>query len=218
MKWENSVGVAVAMALWVSPTAAQTPGAAVSDPEPSTMSRSDLEREVTSLRNMLTRGAVRPSRPAGCTEAAHRQLDFWLGEWDVSPERVAELVVAESSITLMDQGCVVFEEWRPLVGAHGRSTNIFDVNDQHWHQTWVSAAGRRTEYRGQFEDGAMRYNDVTEPANGRFRMTLQQVDANTVRQWSERFDEATNNWLHLGGLIYRRRVGSAVTAPIRSPQ
>src|SRR5262245_20295503 len=72
--------------------------------DPRTMSRGELVQELTTLRAIVQGGAVRAQRPAGCTSAESRQLDFWLGEWDVSPPNSA-VVVAESSISVHDQGC-----------------------------------------------------------------------------------------------------------------
>ncbi|MBY0563545.1 MAG: hypothetical protein K2P58_05085 [Hyphomonadaceae bacterium] len=105
------------------------------------MSRQQLREELTRLRALAQGRAVLPQRPAGCTASEHRQFDFWLGEWDVSPSSAASgATIAESSVTLADQGCVIIEHWRPFGGAHGHSLNMYDPATQAWHQTWM--AGR----------------------------------------------------------------------------
>jgi hypothetical protein len=184
-------------------------------PAPETMSRQELRDEVTRLRGIVGGGAVRPQRPAGCTAPEHRQFDFWLGEWDVSPSgSTSGIIVAESTITLHDQGCVILEYWRPFRGAHGHSINIYDAADQSWHQTWADATGRRTEFRGTFHDGAL-YLDILNPPAGadgqipRTRMNFQALNENTVRQWGEAFDAATNAWTVTWDLTYRRRANTA---------
>lgn len=208
---------ALVLALAVAtPALAQT--AQQQPPAVENMSRQALRDEVTRLRRVTQNGAVMPQRPAGCTAAENRQFDFWLGEWDVSPSiATSGIIVAESTISLHDQGCVIMENWRPFAGAHGHSLNIYDATDQSWHQVWMDATGRRTEYRGTLQDGVLRMDNLNPwpDQNGnaqRLRMNFQALDANTVRQWGETFDAATNQWVVSWDLTYRRR---ANTAPAR---
>ena len=67
--------------------------------------------------------------------------------------------------------------------------------------------------RGRFEDGVMRLDNLGpippgQPANLRRRMNYQQIDADTVRQWGERFDEPTQSWVVAWEFMYRRRPGT----------
>jgi hypothetical protein len=181
--------------------------AATQPPPIDQMSTQQLRDAVGRLRPYVMNGGVRPSQAPGCESAESRQLDFWLGEWDVSPSG-STAVLAESSITLHDQGCVIIENWRPLMGAHGFSINVYDATDQQWHQTYAGAGGRRSVYAGAYTDGAMRLGMVT-GAPGTQRMSYQRMDENTVRQWGERLDPATNTWVGTFDFTYRRRAGTA---------
>lgn len=188
-----------------SSAAAQTP------PDPDHMSRQALADEVRAQRPLIQNGGVEPSRSQGCTAPEHRQLDFWIGEWDVSPTG-ADMVVAESTIRPLDQGCSIFEEWRPFQGPGGHSLSDYDPTTQKWHQTWIDSAGVRTLFTGAFEGGVMGLDyDTAAPAGqpqGRRRMSYQQIDADTVRQWGARFNEATQNWDIIWDLTYKRRAGT----------
>lgn len=180
-------------------------------PAPSSMRRQALEAEVERARAIIQGGAVAPQRPAGCTSAESRQFDFWLGEWDVSPGQ-SPVVVAESTIGLHDQGCVILEDWRPFRNAHGHSINIYDAADGKWHQTWADASGTRTEYSGSVDtDGVMRLDTLSPPQPGaspaRQRMNFQRIDASTVRQWGEAFDATQQTWTTTWSFTYRRRGG-----------
>lgn len=186
--------------------AAQTP-----QQEPRTMSRGALEKEVARLRAIVSGGAVLPQRPPGCTAVEHRQFDFWLGDWDVHPGQ-SPVVIAESTVTLHDQGCVLLEHWRPFRNAHGHSINIYDAAEGRWRQTWADASGTRTEYAGSIDaGGVMRLDNLgRNPAGAspaRQRMNFQRIDANTVRQWGETYDEAQKSWTTTWSFIYRRRGG-----------
>jgi len=181
-------------------------------PSPETMSRQQLRDEVARLRPLVQGRAVAPQRPAGCTGAEHRQFDFWLGEWDVSPSGATSAIVAESSITLTNQGCVIIEDWRPFATAHGHSLNMYDPATQSWHQTWMAASPLRTEYRGGFSDGVMSFEALTPlpgvPEGARSRMNFQRIDDNTVRQWGEQLDAGAAEWTVTWDFTYRRRAGT----------
>ena len=201
---------ALAFSAWSGiATAQQAPQA---PPDPASMSRQQLRDEVTTLRRIVQSGAVRPQRPPGCTSAESRQFDFWLGEWDVSPSvATSGIIVAESSITSHAQGCVIMENWRPLRGAHGLSINSYDTTDSAWHQTYVDATGGRTEYKGVLHDGVLAMDNLTAAQGSapvQSRMSFQRIDDNTVRQWGEQFDPATNAWTSQFDLTYRRRAGT----------
>lgn len=181
-------------------------------PDPAKMTRADLERELGTARTLVANGAVVAQRPAGCTTPEQRGFDFWLGEWDVSSTGTTALV-AESSITLHDQGCVILESWRPFQGASGHSINGYDTVAKRWTQTWVDATGRVTHYAGPITDGTLAMDVIASapPANPKFakaRMSFRAIDANTVRQWGEGYNAAKQAWVVTWDLTYRRRAGT----------
>jgi hypothetical protein len=200
-----------ALAIVLALSAVPLHAVAQTQPQPSEerMSRQDLRDEVARLRGIVQGRAVLPRRPPGCASAESRQFDFWLGEWDVSPTgSTSGVTVAESSITLADQGCVIIEHWRPFGGAHGHSINVFDASDSKWHQTWADATGRRTEYAGVLDaEGVLRFDNLG-PEPERRRMSFQRLDENAVRQWGERYDEASQAWVSEWDFTYRRRTGT----------
>ena len=183
-------------------------------PAPERMSRQQLRDEVATLRAIVQGRAVRPARPAGCTSAEARGFDFWLGEWDVSPTgSTSGVTVAESSITLHDQGCVIMEHWRPFGGGHGHSINGYDASDGKWHQTWIDSNGQRTEFAGSIDaEGVLRFDVLGPPQQGQppgaRRMNFQRIDANTVRQWGDLTPEGGGEMVIEWDFTYRRRAGT----------
>src|SRR5262245_37640711 len=75
-----------------------------------------------------------PKTPPGCTAPAHRQFDFWLGEWSVRDPNGK--VVGENRITSLHKGCVLFENWTGAGGFTGSSLNVYDATRKKWHQSW----------------------------------------------------------------------------------
>lgn len=205
----------IALALAAAPFAAhaqqQQPA---QPPAPERMSRQQLREEVTTLRAIVQGRAVRPARPAGCASAEARGFDFWLGEWDVSPTgSTTGVTVAESSITLHDQGCVIMEHWRPFAGGHGHSINGYDASDGKWHQTWIDSNGQRTEFAGAVDaEGVLRFDVLGPPQRGQppgaRRMNFQRLDANTVRQWGDLAPEGGGEMVVEWDFVYRRRAGT----------
>ncbi|WP_219892517.1 hypothetical protein [Aquisediminimonas profunda] len=191
--------------------------AALAAPASPKLKPADLDRELTQLRALKSNGAVVRQRPPGCTEPENRQFDFWLGEWDVSMTGTTDLV-AESSITLADQGCVILETWRPFQGASGHSINGFDSSAKEWKQTWIDATGRITPYGGTMQDGTLIMDDRSGQtlANQKFakrRMNFHPIDDSTVRQWGEGWDNAKQAWVVTWDLTYRRRPSTRADRP-----
>lgn len=75
-----------------------------------------------------------PGQP--CMDAAHREFDFWVGEWNVFDQTETVLNGTNLVKSLLD-GCLVQENWAGSFGDHGRSLNVFDAETGLWNQSWV---------------------------------------------------------------------------------
>ena len=142
----------------------------------------------------------------------HRELDFWIGAWDVrqsgaSPDSPA----AENVVTLGYGDCVVQEHWRSLGGGTGSSFNIYDGSRKMWFQTWVDASGELHEYHGNLDgDGKMVFvgevpGGAGQPACVPTRMTLTREGPDRVRQLSESSLDGGMTWSTNYDFIYTRR-------------
>ena len=100
------------------------------------------------------RPALRAPEP--CDDAPHRQFDFWVGRWDVSPTGSSR-IVAHSQIERLYGGCAIRENWMPLspAGGDGGSLSSYVPTDQAWRQTWVDSSGSRAEFKGGWTGQAM---------------------------------------------------------------
>src|SRR5208282_2040528 len=67
---------------------------------------------------------------ASCLSSAHREFDFWVGDWDVfdagSLSGANSTKVARARVDLILDGCVLREDYRGTDGHRGQSFTIYD--------------------------------------------------------------------------------------------
>ncbi|MBB3167347.1 hypothetical protein [Simiduia aestuariiviva] len=149
-------------------------------------------------------GLLAPSAVLGapCQSEAHRQFDFWLGQWEV---RTADGNLAgHNNIQLVEQGCVLREQYRTPKGYTGQSYTLYDASRQQWHQTWVDNQGTLLLLSGGFSDGQMVLSGTTLAPEGEQdnRITWSQEPDGRVRQhWQVRKGE---QWQSLFDGFYER--------------
>jgi hypothetical protein len=153
--------------------------------------------------------------PKPClNDPKYRELDFWLGEWDVHPNGAPQRRAGSNVITKAFDGCVVLENWTGANGLTGSSFNIYDVSRGRWYQTWVDSGGELHEYSGGLENGVMVYfADLAPPPGqtGRVRTRLRffKEGPDKVRQLSEQTLDGGKTWRVNYDLIYTRKPGTA---------
>jgi hypothetical protein len=146
----------------------------------------------------------------------YRELDFWVGTWDVRPAKASpDSPAAENVITLEYNDCVVQEHWRSLSGGTGSSFNIYDASRRMWYQTWVDAGGELHEYRGNPDAGGNMVllgetpGGTGQPSRVTTRLTLFRAGADQVRQLSESTLDGGTTWSTNYDFTYTRRATTA---------
>jgi tetratricopeptide (TPR) repeat protein len=132
-------------------------------------------------------------RPCQYSEQA-RQLDFWIGKWDVLTVQGQKAGV--NIIEPFADGCSLMENWTAMNGGNGKSINYYDASTQKWYQHWIGSGGGALRYEGVFKDGAMRYEGET-IANGvksHHRLTFSKNDDGSVRQFAEISTDGGKTW------------------------
>src|SRR5688500_1921848 len=96
----------------------------------------EMRRSVRPLTALLlvATAQMTGAQPSRCESAAHRQFDFWIGEWEVNDARGRRL--GTNRIEAILGGCVLAESWEGSSGSRGRSLNVYDPGDNKWHQSW----------------------------------------------------------------------------------
>jgi hypothetical protein len=143
----------------------------------------------------------------GCKSAEHRQFDFWVGTWDVSPTG-QDKIVARSVIENLYGGCVIRENWMPAAGTAGGSLNTFDPADNRWHQVWMDASNARVSFDGELVAGNMvltgNWRGAQKPGQDALvRMTYSKLDGGSVRQKGEISTDAGATWKPYFDFTYR---------------
>ena len=73
--------------------------------------------------------------PCRATEVS-RNLDFWVGDWDVY---VGNDLAGRDTVERILGGCAVTERWNGGAGDEGMSLFAYDARKDLWTQTWVTS-------------------------------------------------------------------------------
>jgi hypothetical protein len=130
----------------------------------------------------------------------HRDLDFWLGRWDVE---AAGVRLGGNTITRVAAGCALTEAWQSAVGETGSSLNWHDPNTGRWNQTYIGDTGAVSHYTGGMVGDAM---VLSTPARQfpRRRMTLAPQADGSVAQTIELLPNEHDEWRTEFAAVYRR--------------
>ena len=149
--------------------------------------------------------------PAPCSTAEYRQLDFWVGEWDLAYDQPDGTAGTATNLITNDRygPCVVVEEFAMPDGYRGTSYSIYDRDKRQWRQMWVDNRGATFTLvggpvEGQPHSFELRTLEPTGPERLMRRMIWQDVtdDALVWRWQSLRPD---GSWRDDWVLRYARR-------------
>jgi len=149
--------------------------------------------------------------PCRMSEAG-RALDFWIGHWNVT--NGADEFYGINRIEWDAGGCAVHEYWENREGHRGTSLFYFAVNEDTWHQVWVTENTglpwglKHKDLFEHFENGAVRFQgELTDQEGNPFldRTTLTPNDDGTVRQLIEVSMDDGETWRTSFDAIYERK-------------
>lgn len=134
------------------------------------------------------------TRVSPCSDAMHRQFDFWLGNWRVVDANAK--FQGTNNVTSEFGGCVLQEHWKGAGGSAGSSFNSYMPGSKRWQQTWVDNRGLTLHLLG----GIMKHDMVLEGDRATApdktvtdRITWTPLSDGRVRQhWQESKDHGTH--------------------------
>lgn len=174
---------------WLDKTVKTGPGA-IANPEKD----ADLENIRGDARFAKFLEALDRAKKPCMYSAESRQLDFWIGKWDVLTPQGQKAGV--NIIEPFAEGCALMENWTATGSGSGKSINYYDASTQKWYQFWIGSGGGALRYAGNFKDGAMRFEGetVTNSKKVLHRLTFSKIDENTVRQFAELSNDEGKTW------------------------
>jgi tetratricopeptide (TPR) repeat protein len=169
----------------------------------------EMDKDLASLRDdarfkPLVAQAATNAKPCAA-RPEYRQLDFWIGEWDVKGT-AQQQTAGTSSIQLILGDCVIFENWTGAGGTNGKSFSFFNGATGKWRQTWVDDKGGLLEFVGEYKEGAMHFMTTTTTGQKVWqRMTLFNLAQDRMRQLGEQSTDEGKTWSVMYDLTYNRR-------------
>jgi hypothetical protein len=133
--------------------------------------------------------------------APWRQLDFWVGSWDVYDRSGNRM--GQSRIERILGDCVVLENWKGT--GEGKSWNTWNAARKRWEQSWVDSSATPIFFSGQLEDGVMVYHsDQPQPDGSAYerRLTFTPLPGHRVRQLSRATTDGGKTWSTEYDFIY----------------
>ena len=134
------------------------------------------------------------------------QLDFWLGEWDVSWDGDQH---GRNTITRILDSRVIQEQFdgAPSLNFRGMSLSTYSARLGRWRQTWVDSEGNYWDFRGgvQGDEFILDTDDVIDGRPVRLRMVFYNIAREELDWRWERSDDDGRTWQLRWHLHYRRR-------------
>jgi hypothetical protein len=152
------------------------------------------------------------AQPKPCSEPEQKQLDFWVGDWDLTwpGTNAGQIDHGTNTIRRILDSCIVQENFSGADAIHlrGQSVSVFDIRARKWKQTWVDNEGGYLDFAGEFKDGQMILDrEATRPDGTRAlqRMVFKNITHDEF-DWSwEGSKDGGKSWTVVWPIHYKRR-------------
>ena len=158
-----------------------------------------------------------------CSAPEYRQLDFWVGEWDLEYDQPdGKIGTATNTITNDEFGaCAVIENFEMPNGYRGSSYSMYDRFNKTWRQMWVDNGGATFVLVGGAVSGKshlFEFNTVERVGRDQLmrRMIWQDVTP-TALTWRWQAQQADATWKDEWVLRYRKRANSSASQSTSEP-
>lgn len=152
--------------------------------------------------------------PEPCTGPESTQMNFWLGEWDLTwpaeqgGGKEGDIAHGTNQIGKILNDCVVEERFAAADAKFlGRSHSVLDTRTGMWRQTWVDSAGGYLVLKGGVS--GVDFELRTDPAERNGKMVMNRMVFSEIRPgslewaWQASTDQG-ETWLDLWNISYRR--------------
>ena len=142
-----------------------------------------------------------------CAAPEMRQLDFWIGEWDLT---WGDSGTGINVITAELNDCVILENFttHDSIPFRGISVSTYNRKLGKWQQTWVDTEGNYLDFVGGLSEGKMILSRETVDSEGKlvlFRMVFQNIMENSLDWNWEKSPDNGHTWETLWEIHYKRK-------------
>ena len=129
------------------------------------------------IASAVAQNSAPAAQPAPCSEPEQKQLDFWVGDWDLTwpAQKGGSSEHGTNSVHRVLGGCVVQENFsgEDAMPLRGISVSTFEARSGKWKQTWVDNQGGYIDLVGGFANGEMVLSrQATRPDGTRLQMRM----------------------------------------------
>lgn len=156
----------------------------------------------------LMEAVEKNARPCQFSPQA-KQLDFWVGHWDV---QVSGQSVGTNVIERQEEGCLIMENWSGRGGSSGRSMNFFNPATNKWRQTYIGNNEAIWEMSGEYKDGVMSYEGEMFAPRGApvmVRVKFYNLSPDRVRHTQDNSTDGGKTWTNVWDATYVRKKEAA---------
>ena len=130
------------------------------------------------------------------TNPENRQLDFWLGEWNIAGPGSSPS--ATSTVTAVLDKCIIVENWDGGRGHKGENWFGYSPDDKSWHGMFADNKGRVHIFiDGKVASGSAEFSGPSRRANGETilnRVRIVRIGPNKVEQIWEKSSDSGATW------------------------
>ena len=169
-------------------------------------------KAVAELRPAVSADSIIQETSSQCSAAEFRQLDFWIGVWDVRWDATTGQAAGSGTNTITRQlgNCVVLEQFDggpTTKGLIGHSVSTYHVSPRLWRQTWVDNQGGYFALTGGPAEGGRFILENTRLSENApyLRMVFEKISADSLTwRWQRSRDKGVN-WDDAWVIYYTRR-------------
>jgi hypothetical protein len=133
-----------------------------------------------------------------------RQLDFWLGDWEVFNK---DQKLSDTRVEHILNGCALAETWQPVEAGHaGRGLSTYDPLTQKWEYFWVADNAYMSHWTGVLIGNEMRF-DAEQIKDGVTKLrhwSLIRMPNGSVRELSVGSSDGGKTWVTEYDFMWRR--------------
>jgi hypothetical protein len=136
--------------------------------------------------------ALGATGPESCAANPNRrQLDFWLGNWNVTFPGMPS--TASSKVYLDLDKCLLIETWDGGKGHSGKNFLAYSPDDNRWHGMFADNQGRVHIFEGKIENGSAEFTGPSRGSNGETILNRIKVRRVSDTQVQQSWEKSTDN-------------------------